>query len=81
MYLASVVEYTSQENDDIEFLRLHSSPFDVIEVKWQSTSKIRLADLKTMNKLEDVTAKYPLMTNPSLNYLLVNINIDFNKII
>lgn len=63
---------TTSMEDDIEFLRLHTnSRWEVIESKWEKTSQTRVYDMKVMKKLENVTAKYPLLAHLNYNRLLV----------
>lgn len=64
---------SSTEIDDIEFLRRNIGPWEVIEVKWERTSKIRLHDMKAEQSLEKVTSKFPLLTNLRYNRVLVSI--------
>lgn len=65
---------SSAETDDIEYLRFNCNPVNVIEQKWQATSKLRLKEFKSMEQIEQVTAKYPLLTNTTLNQILVSIS-------
>lgn len=66
---------TSTMTDNIEFLKTHKKPWDVIEQKWKDTHQVRIRDIKDNNiKLETTTAKFPLITNMELGSLMVRIN-------
>lgn len=68
-----ILQPSSAEADDIEFLRLNSSPINLIEEKWKSTSRVRLNEFKSMEQIHQVTSKYPLLTNVKMNQFLVGI--------
>lgn len=63
---------TSTDMDAIQFLKIHITPWEVVETKWRQTFKVRAQLILKRKKMRDIFSEFPLFSNLKLGFILVS---------
>lgn len=68
-----MLEGSTYDKDDVEFLKNNTCPWEIVESKWKKTFTARNEIIIKMKKMKELTDEFPLISNIKLGYILVRL--------
>lgn len=65
---------TSDYVDDLQLLKSKDTDWEIIEVAWKRTFKIRVEKIQTMKTIKELLDEFPIFSNLAYGHVLVIYN-------